>query len=133
MTLENNKKLTLAQVEKVLKKKLPDYQYEIVNNVVLVSKTESVQLNVIVEEDTVQVVEAVGFIHKLAVALGTVGIVFYLTQEMGLPTWAKALVYLVAFLVGGVLGDLLHKGRYTKDYRDFKPKVEGVVMKAIGG
>lgn len=131
MTIDNNKKLTLEQVEKVLKKKLPDYEYKVINNVVLVSKTESVQLNVIVEEDTVQVVEAVGFISKLAIAMGTMGTVFYFMQTVVVATWISVLIYLVAFLVGGLLGDLLHKGRHTKAYKEFKPKVLGVVMKAI--
>jgi hypothetical protein len=32
MTIENKRNLTLAQVEKLLKKKMPDYDYKIVNN-----------------------------------------------------------------------------------------------------
>lgn len=129
MTIENNKGLKLEQIEKTLKKKLPDYDYKIVNNVVLVSKTESVQLNVIVEEETIQVVEAVGFINKLAIAIGTIGLAFYFMQSMELSIWIRVVVYLLAFLVGGLLGDLLHKARYAKQYKSFKPKVEGVVMK----
>ena len=129
MTIENNKGLKLEQIEKTLKKKLPDYDYKIVNNVVLVSKTESVQLNVIVEEETIQVVEAVGFINKLAIAIGTIGLAFYFMQTMELSIWIRVVVYLLAFLVGGLLGDLLHKARYAKQYKSFKPKVEGVVMK----
>ncbi|MFK7949759.1 MAG: hypothetical protein AB8G11_19370 [Saprospiraceae bacterium] len=130
MTIENNKGLKLEQIEKTLKKKLPDYDYKIVNNnVVLVSKDETVQLNVIVEEETIQIVEAVGFVGKLAVAIGTIGLAFYFMQTMELATWIRVIVYLLAFLIGGLLGDFLHKARYAKQYKGFKPKVEGVIMK----
>lgn len=129
MTIENNKGLDLKQIEKALKKKLPDYKYEVINNVVLVSKTEAVKINVVVEEKEIQVVEAVGFVGKLAVAIGTIGIAFYFMQTMELAVWIRVVVYLLAFLVGGLLGDILHKARYRKEYKDFKPKVEGVVMK----
>ena len=131
MTIENNKGLKLEQIEKLLKRKLPDYTYKVINDdVVLVSKTESVQLNVIVEKETIQVVEAVGFVNKLAVAIGTIGLAFYFMQTMEINTFVRVVIYLLAFLVGGVLGDLLHKGRYAKQYKDFKPKVEGILMKA---
>jgi hypothetical protein len=131
MTIENKKNLTLTQVEKLLKKKMPDYDYKIVNdNVVLVSKNESVQLNVIIEEATIQTVEAVGFITKIAVALGTVAFAFYILQTFELANWIKAIIYILSFLIGGVLADLLHKSRYRKDYLTFKPQVEGILMKA---
>jgi len=130
MTIENKKNLSLEQVEKLLKKKMPDYDYKIVNNVVLVSKNESVQLNVIVEEATIQTVEAVGFISKIAVALGTVAFAFYILQTFELATWIKAIIYILSFLIGGVLADLLHKSRYRKDYLSFKPQIEGILMKA---
>jgi|GEM_PF-1768284 hypothetical protein len=131
MTIENKRNLTLAQVEKLLKKKMPDYDYKIVNNnVVLVSKNESVQLNVIIEDATIQTVEAVGFITKIAVALGTVALAFYILQTFELANWIKAIIYILSFLIGGVLADLLHKGRYHKDYLTFKPQIEGILMKA---
>lgn len=130
MTIENKKNLSLEQVEKLLKKKMPDYDYKIVNNVVLVSKNESVQLNVIVEEATIQTVEAVGFISKIAVALGTVAFAFYILQTFELATWIKTIIYILSFLIGGVLADLLHKSRYRKDYLSFKPQIEGILMKA---
>jgi hypothetical protein len=131
VTIENKKGLKLEQIEKVLKKKLPDYDYKIINNVVLVSKTESVQINVVVEDETIQVVEAVGFIGKLAVAIGTIGLAFYFMQFAELQIWLQGIIYFLAFLVGGMLGDLLHKARYAKQYKSFKPKVEGVVMKMV--
>lgn len=129
MTIENKKKLTLEQVEKILKKKMPDYNYKIINNVVLVSKNEQVQLNVIVEEGTIQTVEAVGFISKIAVALGAVAFAFYLLQLSEFPTWIKTIIYIFSFLIGGILADLLHKSRYRKDYLEFKPQIEGILMK----
>ncbi len=127
MTIENNQKQTLIQIEAALKEQLPDYTYQIINNVVLVSKTESVQINVVVEDETVQVVEAVGFIPKLATALGVVGVAFYVLQTMELPQWIEFATYFVAFLLGGALGDILHKARYRKEYADFKPNVERVL------
>lgn len=129
MTIDNNKKLTLEQVEKTLKKKLKEYDYKVINNVVLVSKTEAVKLNVIVEEESIQVVEAVGFINKLAIAIGTIGLVFYFIQSMEIAIWIRVIIYLLAFLVGGLLGDFFHKARYAKEYKKFKPKVEGLIMK----
>jgi hypothetical protein len=132
VTIENKKKVQLGQIEKVLKKKLPEYSYNIVNdNVILVSKDESVKLNVIVEEESVQIVEAVGFVGKLAVAIGTIGLAFYALQFVDFPLWIQAILYVLAFLVGGLLGDFLHKARYAKQYKVFKPKVEGIVMKVV--
>lgn len=132
MTIENKKKLSLEQVEKLLKKKMPDYDYKIINNVVLVSKNESVQLNVIVEDATIQTVEAVGFITKLGFALGVMATAFYFLQFYELKYWLQSIIYILAFLFGGVLGDLYHKGRYKKDYATFKPQIEGILMKANG-
>jgi hypothetical protein len=130
MTIENKKNLSLEQVQKLLKNKMPDYDYKIVNNVVLVSKSERVQLNVIVENTTIQTIESVGFISKIAVALGTVAFAFYTLQTFELATWIKAIIYILSFLIGGVLADLLHKSRYRKDYLAFKPQIEGILMKA---
>ena len=132
MTIENKKRVELSEIEKALKKKLSDYSFKIVNdNVILVSKDETVKLNVIVEEETIQIVEAVGFVGKLAVAIGTIGLAFYALQFVDFPIWVQAIFYLFAFLVGGLLGDILHKARYAKQYKQFKPKVEGIVMKLV--
>ena len=132
MTIENKKRVQLIELEKVLKKKLSDYSFKIVNdNVILVSKDEAVKLNIIVEEETIQIVEAVGFVGKLAVAIGTIGLAFYVLQFVSFPIWIQAIIYLFAFLVGGLLGDILHKARYAKQYKQFKPKVVGVVMKVV--
>ena len=132
MTIENKKRVELSEIEKALKKKLSDYSFKIVNdNVILVSRDETVKLNVIVEEETIQIVEAVGFVGKLAVAIGTIGLAFYALQFVDFPIWVQAIIYLFAFLVGGLLGDILHKARYAKQYKQFKPKVEGIVMKLV--
>ncbi|MFT6149199.1 MAG: hypothetical protein ACJAUH_001886 [Saprospiraceae bacterium] len=130
MIIENKKNMTLEEVEKILKNKMPDYNYKIVNNVVLVSKNENIQLNVIVEEETIQTIEAVGFITKIAVALGTVALAFYILQMFELANWVKWIIYVLSFLTGGVLSDVLHKSRYRKAYAAFKPKMEGILMKA---
>ncbi len=131
MNLENTKKLTLPQVEKLLKKKLPDLELKVINNVVLVQKTETVKLNVVVEDDYIQVVEAVDFIPKLGMALGTIALVFYFFQSFELPIWAAVIGYILAFLVGGLLGDVLHKARFKKEYDTFKPKVIGFIQKKL--
>ena len=130
MIIENKKNLTLEEVEKILKNKMPDYNYEIINNVVLVSKNENIQLNVIVEEETIQTIEAVGFITKIAVALGMVALAFYILQMFELANWVKWIIYVLSFLIGGVLSDVLHKSRHRKAYAEFKPKMEGILMKA---
>jgi hypothetical protein len=131
MNLENTKKLTLPQVEKLLKKKLPDFELKVINNVVLVQKTETVKLNVVVEDDYIQVVEAVDFIPKLATAIGIVAVVFYILSRTEFPTWAKIIGYILGFLVGGALGDVLHKARFKKEYDTFKPKVIGFIQKKL--
>ena len=131
MNLENTKKLTLPQVEKLLKKKLPDFNFKVVNNVVLVYKTESAKLNIVVEDDFIQIVEAVDFIPKIATALGTVGLVFYFFQSFEIANWIKIIGYVLAFLLGGALGDVLHKARFKKEYDTFKPKVIGIIQKKL--
>lgn len=131
MNLENTKKLTLLEVEKLLKRKLPDFDFNVVNNVVLVYKTESAKLNVVVEADYIQIVEAVDFIPKIATALGTVGLVFYFFQSFEIPNWVKIIGYIIGFLLGGALGDALHKARFKKEYDTFKPKVIGIIQKKL--
>ncbi len=131
MNLENTKNLTLEQVEKLLKKKLSGFDLKVVNNVVMVQKTESVKLNVVIEEDYIQIVEAVDFIPKIATALATVGFVYYFLQYLDIPNWVKIIGYVLGFLLGGALGDLLHKSRFKKEYDTFKPKVIGIVQKKL--
>ena len=123
MEIENTKNWSLDSIKRRLEIKCPDYKYQKINDTILVTKEGDIKLNVFLDEEVIKVVEAVPFVTKMAVALGFMGLIFYILSTTELSTWVKVVGYVFSFLIGGILGDLFHKYRFQKQYSDFKPVV----------
>lgn len=123
MRVKNNQNIDLENLKNLLKKQLPDYEYEINGNAVTAIKNDDTKINIVQMGEEYWVVEAVPFQFKLVVVLVLITIFAYWVQLQGWHWTVNVGLYLGAFIVLGYVSNWLFGVMYSKNFKDFKPKL----------
>ena len=129
MVLKNTMNLSIETLKKALERHLKDYQYEMMNGAIVVTDKSEQQLNVLVDDEEIELIEAVPFKFKLIFAL-VITLLTFIGLEFTTLHWGFRIpIFLFAFLTGGAIADAFHKYRFQAIYVPMKEQIQKVVYK----
>lgn len=123
MRIKNKQEITIEILQKRLERALPEYQYEIHKNAITAIKEEKAKMNIVQMEGEYWVVEAVPFQFKLVIVVVMISMFAYWVQLQGWHWAINIGLYVAAFVVLGYVANWFYGWMYSKDFKDFKPKL----------
>lgn len=129
MVLKNSMDLSLETLQKALEKHLKQYKYESMNGAIIVTSEDTQQLNILVDKEEIELIEAVPFKFKLVFALIFTILVFIGLEFTTLHWGFRIPIFLLAFLTGGAIADMIHKYRFQAIYVSMKSEIQKVIYK----
>ena len=135
MIIENKTNLTNELVHQILEKQLPEYKYELINEIVVATLEDELkddlQLNIITHNDEIELIEAIPFRIKLTIAICLLVIAYVLLSLTDWFVGFKILLYIFAFLLGGSLSDVFHGYRFKATYKPMKDQIRKTIKSSM--
>lgn len=131
MAIKNNQNIDLETLQKKLKKRLPDYEYEINGNALTIAYQPNTKLNIVQMGEEFWTVEAVPFNFKMVIVIFALSTFSYWVIMQGWSWGINIALFIAAFIALGYIANWLYGLMYAKNYQKFKPKVVKVVKELV--